>query len=59
MLGLPGLGVPELLLVLVLALLIFGPGKLPETARALRRAVNEFRRGSLDSLQGEDDAGKD
>lgn len=37
-------GPMELLVILVLALLIFGPGKLPEVGEALGKAINEFRR---------------
>lgn len=36
----------ELLLVLILALLILGPGKLPEVGRALGRTIGEFRHAS-------------
>ena len=39
-------GVPELLLILVLALLIFGPKKLPEIGRAVGKGLGEFRRAS-------------
>lgn len=42
------LGVPELLFILVLALLIFGPRKLPEIGRTLGRALGEFRRATSD-----------
>jgi len=38
-----GLGAPELILILVLALIIFGPGKLPEVGRALGRGIKEFK----------------
>jgi len=38
------LGTPEILLVLLLALLVFGPAKLPELGKALGRAVREFKR---------------
>lgn len=38
----------ELLLVLILALLILGPGKLPEVGNALGRTIREFRRASTD-----------
>ncbi len=36
----------ELILVLVIVLIVFGPGRLPEAARALGKAVNEFRKAS-------------
>lgn len=45
------LGVPELLFILVLALLIFGPRKLPEIGRTLGRALGEFRRATSDLKQ--------
>lgn len=41
----------ELLVILVVALLIFGPNKLPELARSLGRGVAEFRRASSDLRQ--------
>ena len=39
---------PELILILVVALLIFGPTKLPELARSLGKGLAEFRRASSD-----------
>ena len=41
-----GIGVPELLLILVLALIIFGPGKLPDVGKAVGKALGEFRNAS-------------
>ncbi|MDK2882861.1 MAG: sec-independent protein translocase protein TatA [Bacillota bacterium] len=41
-----GIGTSELILILVIALIIFGPGKLPEVGRAVGRAVAEFKRAS-------------
>ena len=41
------IGTPELLIVLVVALLFFGPAKLPGLARSLGEAQREFRSGSL------------
>ena len=38
----------ELLLVLILALLILGPGKLPEVGNALGKTIREFRKASSD-----------
>lgn len=43
-----GIGAPELLIVLVLVLLLFGGAKLPKLARSLGQAQREFR-GGLDS----------
>ena len=39
-----GLGVPELIVILVVALLVFGPGKLPEIGSALGRSIRDFRK---------------
>ena len=40
------LGVPEVILIFVVALLLFGPRKMPEIGRTLGRAIGEFRRAS-------------
>ncbi len=42
------LGVPEILFILVLALLIFGPRRLPDVGRTLGKAMGEFRRASTE-----------
>lgn len=42
------LGIPEMIVIGVLALLIFGPRKLPELGRSVGRALAEFRRASND-----------
>lgn len=42
------LGVPEILFILVLALLIFGPRRLPEVGRTLGKAMGEFRRATTE-----------
>jgi TatA/E family protein of Tat protein translocase len=41
-----GIGTPELLLILVVALIVIGPKKLPDIAKALGRALGEFRRAT-------------
>jgi sec-independent protein translocase protein TatA len=41
-----GIGMPEILVILVVALLVLGPRKLPEIARSLGRGMAEFRRAS-------------
>lgn len=38
-----GLGIQELLVILIIALVIFGPGKLPELGKALGKGISEFR----------------
>lgn len=38
-----GIGFPEMLVILVLALIVFGPGKLPEMGSAVGRSLREFR----------------
>ena len=43
-----GLGFTEILVILVVALLVFGPDRLPELARSLGRGLAEFRRASND-----------
>ena len=43
-----GLGFTEILVILVVALLVFGPDRLPELARNLGRGLAEFRRASSD-----------
>lgn len=40
------IGFPELLIILLIALLIFGPRKLPEVGKNIGRALREFRRAS-------------
>ncbi len=46
-----GIGVPELIVILVIALVIFGPGKLPEIGSALGKGIRDFKK----SFEGVDD----
>ena len=46
----PNVGAPELIVILVIALLVLGPKKLPEVGRSMGRGMREFR----DSLSGND-----
>jgi TatA/E family protein of Tat protein translocase len=45
------IGFPELLFILVIALLVFGPKKLPEVGKSIGKALREFRRTS-DEIKG-------
>jgi TatA/E family protein of Tat protein translocase len=43
-----GIGAPELIFILILALLIFGPKRLPQIGRTLGKGMAEFRRASTE-----------
>ena len=38
-----GLGVPELVLILIIGLVVFGPGRLPDIGKALGKSIKEFK----------------
>jgi len=38
-----GLGLPELVLILIIGLIFFGPGKLPDIGKALGKSMREFK----------------
>ncbi len=40
------LGIQEMLVILVIALLVFGPGKLPEIGKSLGKGIAEFKKAS-------------
>jgi len=46
MMGGMNLGLPEMIFIFVIALIIFGPKKLPEIGRQVGKALNEFKRAS-------------
>ena len=53
-----GMGMPEIILILAIALIVLGPKKLPEIAKSLGRGIAEFRKATQDfkeSLDVDDD----
>lgn len=46
-----GIGMPELVVILVIALIVLGPKRLPEVARSLGKAMSEFRRQSSEIME--------
>lgn len=44
---------PELILILVIALVVFGPGKLPEIGKALGRSLQEFKKATNEMSKDE------
>ena len=48
----PNIGPTELLVILIIALLVFGPKRLPEVGRTIGKSLREFRQASAD-LRGE------
>jgi sec-independent protein translocase protein TatA len=47
----PGIGAPEIIVVLIIALVVFGPKRLPELGRSIGRGMREFK----ESVTGKDD----
>jgi sec-independent protein translocase protein TatA len=51
-------GTPELIVIMAVALIVFGPKKLPEIGKSIGQGLRELRRASrdvMDSLEGEDE----
>ncbi len=54
-----GIGMPELILILVVALIVIGPKKLPDMAKSLGKAVSEFKSATQDFKDSIDTEVKD
>jgi len=52
-----GLGMPELVIILVIALVIFGGSRLPQLGEGLGKAIKGFKKG-ISGGPGDDDAAK-
>ncbi|HZA61022.1 MAG TPA: twin-arginine translocase TatA/TatE family subunit [Actinomycetota bacterium] len=55
---LQGFGAPELIIILVIVLLLFGAKKLPEMARSMGKASREFKNGMRESADEPEDEGR-
>lgn len=51
---LTNIGIPGLIIILVLALIIFGPSKLPELGRAVGTTLKEFKKSTKELVSEED-----
>ena len=49
-----GIGMPELIVILVIALIVIGPNKLPDLAKSLGRAINEFKKATREFKESMD-----
>jgi len=54
----PNVGIPGLILILVIALIIFGPSKLPEIGRAFGNTLKEFKKATNDLVNGDSEQKK-
>jgi len=53
-----GIGMPELIVILVIALVVIGPQKLPDLAKSLGKGLAEFKRATEDFRQGVEEEAK-
>ena len=49
-----GIGMPEMILILAIALIVIGPKKLPDLAKSLGRAMNEFKKATREIKESMD-----
>ena len=53
-----GLGMPELIIILVIVVIIFGASRLPQLGEGLGKAIRGFKKGISDENEKDKDAGK-
>jgi sec-independent protein translocase protein TatA len=53
-----GIGMPELLIILVIVLIIFGAGKLPQIGEGLGKGIRNFKKATSDPLDGSEKVDK-
>jgi len=53
-----GIGMPEMIIILVIALIVIGPQKLPELAKSLGKGLAEFKKAADDFRQGVEEEAK-
>ncbi|MBM7587657.1 sec-independent protein translocase protein TatA [Bacillus pakistanensis] len=56
---LQNIGIPGLILVLVIALIVFGPSKLPEIGRAFGSTLKEFKKSTRDLVSDDDSSNEE
>ena len=49
-----GIGMPELIIIMVIALIVIGPSKLPDLAKAIAKGMAEFRKATREIKEGLD-----
>ncbi|TFJ91666.1 twin-arginine translocase TatA/TatE family subunit [Lentibacillus salicampi] len=57
--GITNIGIPGLILIVTLALIIFGPKKLPEIGKATGQTLREFKKSASDLITDSDETKRD
>lgn len=53
------IGIPGLILILIIALIVFGPSKLPELGKAFGRTLSEFKSATKGLMNGDEEKDED